>query len=92
MFYVTFGFVVTSSVKIAGVLLVFSFLIIPTVAALLFKESIRSRLIFGWIFSMVGSFLGMFVSIVFDVPTGASIVITFGLMLAISGFYFLFKE
>jgi ABC-type Mn2+/Zn2+ transport system permease subunit len=41
---------------------------------------------------MVGSFLGMFVSIVFDVPTGASIVITFGLMLAISGFYFLFKE
>ena len=92
LFYVTFGFVVTSSVKIAGVLLVFSFLIIPTVAALLFKESIRSRLIFGWIFSMVGSFLGMFVSIAFDVPTGASIVVTFGLMLVILGFYFSFKE
>ena len=87
LFYVTFGFVVTSSVKIAGVLLVFSFLIIPTVAALLFQESIRERLIFGWIFSMVGSFLGMFVSICFDLPTGAAIVVTFGIMLAISGLY-----
>ena len=85
LFYVTFGFVVTSSVKIAGVLLVFSFLIIPTVAALLFKQSVKSRLIFGWIFGMVGSFLGMFISIGFDVPTGASIVVTFGSLLALLG-------
>ena len=87
LFYVTFGFVVTSSVKIAGVLLVFSFLIIPTVAALLFQESIRGRLIFGWIFSMVGSFLGMFMSIWLDLPTGAAIVVSFGIMLAILGLY-----
>lgn len=85
LFYVTFGFVVTSSVKIAGVLLVFSFLIIPTVAALLFKESIKDRLVFGWIFGVVGSLLGMFISIHLDLPTGAAIVVSFGAMLALLG-------
>ena len=81
LFYVTFGFVVTTSVKIAGVLLVFSFLIVPAVAALLFVEGIFSRLIFGWIFSLVGSILGMLASLLLDIPTGAAIVVTFGLML-----------
>lgn len=84
LFYVTFGFVVTSSVKIAGVLLVFSFLIIPAVAALLFVKSIRSRLIFGWIFGAAGSLLGMLASLILDVPTGAAIVVTFGVMLALT--------
>ena len=87
LFYVTLGFVVTNSVKIAGVLLVFSFLIIPTVAAIIYQDSIRGRLIFGWVFSIVGSLLGMFVSLMLDVPMGAAIVVTFGAMLAISGIY-----
>ncbi|NHZ85393.1 MAG: metal ABC transporter permease [Planctomycetia bacterium] len=85
LFYVTFGFVVTSSVKIAGVLLVFSFLIIPAVAALLFVNSTRNRLIFGWTFGIVGSFLGMIASLVFDIPTGAAIVVTFAVMLLVAG-------
>jgi len=84
LFYVTFGFVVTSSVKIAGVLLVFSFLIIPAVAALLFFNSTKNRLIFGWIFGLVGSLLGMIASLVFDIPTGATIVITFTVLLSVS--------
>ena len=84
LFYITFGFVVTSSVKIAGVLLVFSFLIVPAIGALLFVESISSRLIFGWIFGLVGSILGMLASLLLDIPTGASIVVTFGFMLVIA--------
>ena len=84
LFYVTFGFVVTSSVKIAGVLLVFSFLIIPAVAALLFVDGIRNRLIFGWSFGVVGSLLGMLASLTLDIPTGAAIVVTFGTMLIVS--------
>lgn len=84
LFYVTFGFVVTSSVKIAGVLLVFSFLIVPAVAALLFVDGISSRLTFGWTFGVVGSILGMLLSLLLDVPTGAAIVVTFGLMLAVA--------
>lgn len=84
LFYVTFGFVVTSSVKIAGVLLVFSFLIIPAVAALLFFKSTRNRLIFGWSFGLVGSLLGIIASLLFDIPTGATIVVTFAALLSIS--------
>jgi zinc/manganese transport system permease protein len=83
LFYVTFGFVVTSAVKIAGVLLVFSFLIIPAVAALLFLQGTRNRLIFGWVFGVLASILGMILSLVLDIPTGAAIVATFGGLLAL---------
>ncbi len=85
LFYVTFGFVVTVSVKIAGVLLVFSFLIIPAVAAILLLERTLSRLLFGWIFGVLGSLLGMIASIILDFPSGASIVVTFALMLCFVG-------
>ena len=84
LFYMTFGFVVTSSVKIAGVLLVFSFLIIPAVAALLFVNSTQNRLIFGWIFGILGSLIGILSSLLFDIPTGAAIVVSFAIMLSIS--------
>ena len=83
LFYITFGFVVTSSVKIAGVLLVFSFLIIPAVAALLFVEGHRNRLVFGWVFGIVVSVAGMLLSLGLDIPTGAAIVATFGGLLAL---------
>lgn len=85
LFYVTFGFVVTSSVKIVGVLLVFSFLIIPAVAALLFVETTQGRLLFGWIFGVAGSIAGILASLTLDIPTGAAIVVTFGVMLTITG-------
>jgi len=83
LFYMTFGFVVTSSVKIAGVLLVFSFLIIPAVAALLFVNGNRNRLFFGFIFGITGSMIGMVFSILMDIPTGAAIVVVFGFALAL---------
>ncbi len=73
-FYLSFGLVVTSSVRIAGVLLVFSLLVIPAVAAVLFAKTIRARLIFGWIIGIMGSVLGMILSYYGDFPTGASVV------------------
>lgn len=85
LFYMTFGFVVTSSVRIAGVFLVFSFLIIPATAALLFVRGVKNRLLFGWAFGVIGSFLGMIISVVLDIPTGATIVASFGVLLLISG-------
>lgn len=83
LFYVTFGIVVTSSVQIAGILLVFSYLIIPAVAALLFVRDTRNRLLFGWGYGIVGSLLGMLFSLILDLPMGATIVVTFGLLLVI---------
>jgi zinc/manganese transport system permease protein len=81
LFYVSFGFVVTWSVSIAGVLLVFCYLIVPSVAAMLYADRIGPRLAIGWTMGTVVSVLGMYFSVLFDLPTGATIVCTFGLML-----------
>jgi len=78
LFYATFGIVVTSSVKIAGVLLVFSYLIVPAACAMLYCKSVRSRLFTGWGFGLLGSFGGLVVSAVWDLPVGPSIVAVFG--------------
>ncbi len=84
LFYITFGFVVTSSVKIGGVLLVFSYLIVPAVCAMLLARDIWRRLIFGWGIGFLVSVLGLFFSVKFDLPTGASVVTCFGVALVVS--------
>jgi len=78
LFYASFGFVVTSSVAIAGVLLVFCYLIVPSVGAMLFADRIGSRLAIGWTMGTLVSALGIFLSVQMDLPTGAAIVCTFG--------------
>jgi len=83
LFYTSFGFVVTSSVAIAGVLLVFSYLIVPSVAAMLFSQSIGVRLAIGWTMGALVSAAGILLSFHYDLPTGATIVCTFGIALAL---------
>jgi zinc/manganese transport system permease protein len=83
LFYASFGFVVTSSVSIAGVLLVFCYLIVPSVAAMLYAEGVGQRLAIGWTMGTIVSALGVYLSLKLDLPTGATIVCTFGLMLII---------
>ena len=81
LFYASFGFVVTSSVAIAGVLLVFCYLIVPSVAAMLYADTIGRRLAIGWSMGTLVSALGVYLSLLLDLPTGATIVCTFGLVL-----------
>jgi zinc/manganese transport system permease protein len=81
LFYVSFGFVVTRSVALAGVLLVFCYLIVPSVGAMLFARNIGPRLAIGWTMGTVVSALGVWLSLMLDLPTGATIVCTFGLVL-----------
>src|SRR5215813_6937984 len=83
LFYASFGFVVTSSVSIAGVLLVFCYLIVPSVAAMLYAEGIGRRLAIGWTMGTIVSAIGVYLSLKLDLPTGATIVCTFGVVLAI---------
>ncbi|MBZ5627330.1 MAG: metal ABC transporter permease [Acidobacteriia bacterium] len=78
LFYASFGFVVTSSVAIAGVLLVFCYLIVPSVGAMLFADRIGPRLAIGWTMGTLVSALGCYFSVWLDLPTGATIVCTFG--------------
>jgi zinc/manganese transport system permease protein len=81
LFYASFGFVVTSSVAIAGVLLVFCYLIVPSVGAMLYAENIGPRLAIGWTMGTLVSALGVYLSLLIDLPTGATIVCTFGVVL-----------
>jgi zinc/manganese transport system permease protein len=83
LFYASFGFVVTSSVSIAGVLLVFCYLIVPSVGAMLYSEHIGTRLAIGWTMGTVVSLAGIWFSLKGDLPTGATIVVTFGAALLV---------
>jgi zinc/manganese transport system permease protein len=83
LFYASFGFVVTSSVSIAGVLLVFCYLIVPSVGSMLYAESIGRRLAIGWTMGTIVSAVGVYASLQLDLPTGATIVCTFGIALII---------
>jgi zinc/manganese transport system permease protein len=83
LFYASFGFVVTSSVAIAGVLLVFCYLIVPSVGAMLYAEKIGPRLAIGWTMGTLVSALGVYLSLKIDLPTGATIVCTFGIILVV---------
>jgi zinc/manganese transport system permease protein len=84
-FYVTFGIVVTSSVRIAGVLLVFSYLVVPAGAAALLSASVTGRLLIGWALGFIVSILGLWASFAWDLPTGAAVVTTFGALMALVG-------
>jgi zinc/manganese transport system permease protein len=85
LFYMSFGFVVTSSVAIAGVLLVFCFLIVPSVTAMLYSERLGVRLAIGWTMGAAVSAAGVAFSFLLDLPTGATIVATFGAALLVLG-------
>src|SRR3954454_19299819 len=92
LFYTSFGFVVTSSVAIAGVLLVFSYLIVPSVAAMLFSQSIGKRLAIGWTMGALVSAIGILLSFKLDLPTGATIVCAFCLALALMALVWAFTK
>jgi len=93
LFYMSFGFVVTSSVAIAGVLLVFCFLIVPSVTAMLFAERLGPRLAIGWTMGALVSAAGVALSFQLDLPTGATIVATFGAaLLVVAGYRRAFRR
>jgi zinc/manganese transport system permease protein len=84
LFYALFGVVVTSSVAVAGVLLVFSFLIIPALIGTLYAKRLGIALMIGWVVGGLSSAAGLAVSYGADLPTGAAMVCVFGLSLALA--------
>jgi zinc/manganese transport system permease protein len=88
LFYLTFALVVTSSVNIAGVLLVFSFLVAPAVAAMIFFRSVPARLIAGWSAGMFATVLGLTASMTWDLPPGVAVVAALGLTALASAIVF----
>jgi len=83
VFYVTFGVVVTLSVQVAGVLLVFGLLVIPAVAGLLATSRTGAGLAIGWVFGFVAGVVGLLVSVQGDLPAAPSILVTLSAMLVL---------
>ena len=81
LFYLSFGIIITFSVEIGGILMVFSYLVIPACIAILLARRMSARLILGWIIGSLGSALGLVASYEWDFPTGPAIVVVLGLML-----------
>jgi len=84
LFYLSFGIIITFSVEIGGILMVFSYLVIPACIAILLATEMRTRLILGWGIGWLGSALGLVASYVWDFPTGPAIVVVLGLMLVLA--------
>jgi len=85
LFYLSFGVVITLAVPIAGVLMVFSFLVVPAVIANLFTGDKRRLTVIAWSSGALASLLGLWVSYTQDLPTGPLIVCMYGLLLAVAG-------
>ena len=83
LFYLSLAWVVTSSVQTAGVLLIFSFLIVPAVCGLLLSRNFRASLLLGWIVGVGVSLSGSALSYFLDLPTGATIICFFGVTLLV---------
>jgi len=85
LFFLAFGVVVTSSVTTAGVLLVFSFLIVPAVIGFIFSRDVRAVLAIAWGAGIAASAAGLAASYILDLPTGAAMVTAFALFLVVAG-------
>src|SRR5437870_2130788 len=91
LFYAAFGLVVTSFVRIAGVLLVFSYLIVPAVCGINLARKLSARLLIGWMIALIGGIGGLFFSFWWDLPSGAAIVCTFGALLIVISVFTLLR-
>ena len=84
IFYVSFGVVIVESVAVAGVLLVFSYLVVPAVIAQMFSATITGRLLLGWLAALIASMLGIVWSFYSDYPTGPAVVVMLAIVLILA--------
>lgn len=86
-FYLTFGIVISISVRTAGVLLVFVFLVVPAITATLITDRLKWQLIIGWTMGVVVTVLGLGISYWADMPSGPTVVSFYGVMLVLAAVF-----
>ena len=84
VFYLLFGAIVTSSVKMVGILLVFSYLVLPLLVVLLFTDNMKNQIKFAWILGISASVLGLLLSIILDIPPTYCIILVLSFVWFIS--------
>ncbi|MFQ5606023.1 MAG: metal ABC transporter permease [bacterium] len=82
-FYLSIGLAIVFAVRAGGVIPVFSYLVIPPVAAILITRSELAVAILAPVFAVVVSLFGLYFSFTFDFPAGSSIVTVFGILFAL---------
>lgn len=92
LFYMSFGVVITKSVAVVGVLLVFSYLVVPAVIAQMWKDTVRGRLLFGWGVAIAASTLGILWSFHSDYPTGPAVVVMLAICLVVSSIVYYLRH
>jgi zinc/manganese transport system permease protein len=83
LFYLSFGVVITVSVEIAGVLMVFAYLVAPAIIALAATDRWSARIALAWLLGLAASALGLLASYQWDLPSGPAIVCALGLFLVL---------
>jgi hypothetical protein len=84
LFYASFGFVITFSVRVAGVLLVFVFLVAPAILALMVSRRFSVQLLVGWIAGTAVTVMGLYLSYALDLPSGPTVVSFYGVVLVVA--------
>jgi zinc/manganese transport system permease protein len=84
LFYISFGLVIVLSVRVAGIMLVFSFLVVPAAISMLFSKRWLPKLLIGWSAGLLASLLGLYFSYTLDFPSGPTIVSFLGLILILA--------
>ncbi len=84
IFYLTFGIVIAFSVEVAGVLMVFSALVIPAVIAFLYTHRFGAALLVAWLAGAIAVIGGIGTSFYWDLPTGPLLVVSFGVVLVLA--------
>ena len=78
LFYLSFGLVITLAVGVAGVLMVFAYLVAPAIIAIAVSDRWPRRIAVAWALGVAGSALGLFASYQWDLPSGPAIVCSLG--------------
>lgn len=87
LFFASFAVIITVAVNLAGVLLVFAFLIIPAFSASMLVKGFSKQLFFSWALALVGCLAGLYSAYILDLPVGATVVSVLGLIPIIVAFF-----
>lgn len=85
LFYTLVGIVITFGVRLAGVVLVFSFLIIPTTVSAMFSSNWRTRFLIAWFVGVAASLVGLLFAERFDFSVGPAVALFLGVAIISAG-------